>query len=232
MAYPNVAFITLTNSGYIDYTLNCLKSLDMIEFPKPLHCYCIGEEGYNKLKEKGYTCSLLSDEINDNFQEYRSGNWSNIVSHKFDIIYENLKRYDYVCITDGDIVFENKEFMDFLLNNIGENDILSQSEMMDEGDKSHMCSGFILIQSTPTTLQLFNPVNVERFRDVVGWGDQLYLNDISSQVKYDVLPLSKFPNGRYYYANCQTIKPYMIHFNWVVGHEKRQKMIEHEKWYM
>ena len=32
--YSNISFITLTNSGYIDYTLNCLQSLKNINMKK------------------------------------------------------------------------------------------------------------------------------------------------------------------------------------------------------
>ena len=40
----NIAFITLTNTGYIDYTLNCLQSLKNINMKKQLKVYCIGEK--------------------------------------------------------------------------------------------------------------------------------------------------------------------------------------------
>ena len=51
--YEDVAFVTLTNSGYIDYTLNCLESLNRIHSKLPLISYCLGVNGYNILKEKG-----------------------------------------------------------------------------------------------------------------------------------------------------------------------------------
>jgi len=46
----NIAFITLTNNGYLDYTNNCLKSLENCGFDKtPLVCYCVDNNSYNKL---------------------------------------------------------------------------------------------------------------------------------------------------------------------------------------
>ena len=81
-------FITLSNSGYIKFTLNCLESLKRIGFPSQLlHSYVIGKEGYNILKNNGYKCSLIDDEANSNFQTFRNGNWGDITFNKFKIIY-------------------------------------------------------------------------------------------------------------------------------------------------
>jgi hypothetical protein len=41
----DIAFITLTNNGYLDYTINCLESLKKINSDRKLKCYCVGEEG-------------------------------------------------------------------------------------------------------------------------------------------------------------------------------------------
>ena len=78
-----VKFITLTNTGYIDYTLNCLKSLENIKCDIKLHCYCIGKIGCDRLIENGYLCSSIDNESNSNFQKFRTGNWSNITFNKF-----------------------------------------------------------------------------------------------------------------------------------------------------
>ena len=109
-------FITLTNSGYIDYTLNCIESLKKINATPKLHCYCIGKEGYDNLKEKKVNVTLIDDENNSNFQKFREGNWSSIVYYKFIIIHENLKKYPYVLFTDGDIVYENKDFYKYSID--------------------------------------------------------------------------------------------------------------------
>lgn len=223
---PKIMFITLTNNGYIDYTLNCLKSLESINSDISLNCYCIGKDSFNKLQEKGYKCILIDDEVNTNFQTFRTGNWSNITYKKFQIIYENLLKYEYVCFTDGDIVFQ-KPFFDYLLDNIGENDLLCQRD----GDDI-ICSGFMFIKSNPNTIEIFNPLKMKDKEFNIGWDDQIYINEIKNQLKYKLLPLDLFPNGQYFYKNYNTINPYLIHFNWVVGHIKKQKMQEHNKWFI
>lgn len=224
----NIAFCTLTNTGYTDYTLNCLKSLEKIKFSRQLRLYCIGKKGHELLSSKNYNCSLIDDEKSCNFQSFRKGNWSDIIFNKFRIIYENLLTHKYVCFTDGDIVYENPIFMDYLLENIGDNDLLIQS---DNGDE--YCSGFMFIKSTEATRRIFDPDVAIRSKKTANWGDQIYLNEQckSRTIKFGVLPLNLFPNGKYYFEHPD-ISPYLIHFNWVIGDHKRRLMRDYGKWHL
>lgn len=226
----SISFVTLTNTGYIDYTQNCLKTLEKIKCDYPLQCYCIGKEGFEKLTKKGYNCHLIDEEENSNFQHFRHENWSNITFNKFKIIYENLLKYEYVCITDGDITYENKDFMKYLIENIGDNDLLIQSESLTDEEDYLLCSGFMFIKSSEKTIDVFNPQLTQQYKDTKEWDDQIYINEIKDKLKYKKLPLELFPNGRYYFKHYSTIKPYLIHFNWLVGHEKKDKMKYYQKW--
>jgi hypothetical protein len=226
-----VAFITLTNTGYIDYTLNCLKSLENIKSPDLPQIYCIGADGVQKLQSLGYHAELINEEKNSNFQIIRTGNWSNIVYHKFEIIHKNLLTHDFVCITDGDIVYKNHKFMKFLLNKIGSRELLIQNDMLSNDKTDTLCSGFMFIKSTQNTVSLFDPINVKEFRDKEGWGDQIYINSIKDRFNYKALPLELFPNGRFYYENHEKIRPYLVHFNWVKGNEKKEKMKKYGVWF-
>lgn len=227
-----IKFITLTNTGYVDYTLNCLESLKRIDFEFLPRCYCIGQKGFETLTGLGYDCVLIDDEKNSNFQIFRKGNWSNITYKKFLIIHENLLLHNYVCVTDGDIVYENKIFMDYLLEQIEDNDILIQDDKDPKCPKFNVCSGFMFIKSNIKTLELFNPKNVENDKDKKGWDDQVYLNKIIRKLKYKLLPQEFFPNGAYYYLNSKKINPYLIHFNYVIGKAKKDKMIKYNKWFV
>ena len=228
-----VKFITLTNNGYIDYTLNCLKSLELIGFQNQLHCYSIDNKCHNKLQSKGYKSILInSTSPNDSeFAVFRQGNWHNITKRKFDIIYNELRSNTYVCITDGDIVFLNKDFMDFCLKHIEDNDLVIQNDNSSDDNHENLCSGFMFIKSSPKTIELFNPINVEK--DVQsGWGDQKYINKIKDKLDYKLLPVKLFPNGKYYYGNHKKLKPMMIHFNYAKGHDKKKLMKKYKKWYI
>ena len=229
-ANDDIAFITLTNNGYIDYTLNCLQSLDRISMKQPLHVYCIGDKGYSVLQAKNVSCDLI--QTNDNIteiQEFRRKKWSNITYYKFEIIYKNLLNHKFVCITDGDIVYENNQMFDYLLQNIDDNDLLIQSECISDND---LCSGFMFIQSNETTRSIFHPDNVEKYRNVEGWDDQIYVNSMKYNLKYKKLPLKLFPSGNYFYTYSDIIDhPFLIHFNWVIGNEKKTRMAKYNKWF-
>ena len=101
--------------------------------------------------------------------------------------------------------------------------------IQDENSQDILCSGFMFIKSNKNTLSLFNPDNVKKYINTVGWDDQIYINDIKHLLKYKKLPSYLFPNGKYFY-NYNKINPYLIHFNYIVGHEKKNKMIYYNKW--
>lgn len=228
----DIAFITLTNTGYIPYTLNCLESLKRIGCDRLPHCYCVGKEGYELLKSRGYETTLIDDEQHSNFKKFKRGNWSAITLKKIEIIHENLLKHDFVCITDGDIVYENKDFMKDLVEKIGDNEMLIQSEGLENDEGSEVCTGFILIRATDNMKDVFNPVHVENYIGDINWDDQTYINGKLDRIKYKRLELELYPNGRFYKKNKEMINPYMIHFNWIVGHDKRDKMKDNGKWYI
>ena len=145
---------------------------------------------------------------------------------KFYIIYENLLKHDHVLFTDGDIVFENCNFIEYLINNIKDNDLLIQEEY----DGPDLCSGFMLIKSTEKTKKLFNPENVSYRK--TNWGDQIHINSIKHNLKYKKLDLDLFPNGRYYMDKDGKMNPYIIHFNHLLKNDKMRKMKEYGKWYI
>ena len=234
--HPSIAFITLTNTGYIQYTLNCFKSIDKLKtYTIPhLKAYCIGKEGYQLLKDNNYTCNEIKDddETHSELHTFRRGHFSNITYNKFVIIHENLINYDYVCYTDGDIVFQNPKVFDYLLEHIDNMDMLIQNDTLSDDDHSNLCSGFMFIRKSPKTISLFDPSIMKDKKNIVGWDDQIYINEIKKSLFYKLLPLDLFPTGKHYYLHHECIDPYMIHFNWVRGHKKTGKMKLHHKWYL
>ena len=225
------ALITLTNDGYFKYTLNCLLSLKKIGI-HDIKTYSIGKKAFNAIRGAGYKTIIIEDELSTGFQQFRSGNWSNITFKKFEIIHENLKENDFVCFTDGDIVFKKKEFLDYCMHNIGHDDLLIQNDAHEDNSDENLCSGFIFIKSNEKTMNFFNPQIVkERSNINEKWDDQIYVNQHKDEISYKKLPLSLFPNGKYFYDNHSLIDPYMIHFNWVIGHAKSWKILKHKEAY-
>lgn len=232
MLKSTVKFITLTNNEYVDYTLNCLKSLENIDFTIPLNSYSLGDDAHNILQSCGYKShSLRLESINDSqFNTFRKGNWHNVTKRKFEIIHRELKKNEYVCFTDGDVVFLDRNFMNYCFDYIQNTDMVIQNDTLSDSDCGNLCSGFMFIKSNNKTLDIFDPKNVEKYVKP-GWDDQIYINKVKNKLDFKVLPLELFPNGKYYYDNYKKLFPMMIHFNWVIGHQKQMKMILHSKWY-
>jgi hypothetical protein len=70
--------------------------------------------------------------------------------------------------------------------------------------------------------------------------DQDYLNKVAyrGELKYKLLPIELFSNGKYYYdevmdkADDEITESYLIHFNWIIGKPKIAKMKKAKKWYI
>jgi len=226
-----ISFITLTNKGYLPYTTNCLASLKKISIYN-LKCYAIGEYAYKQLLKNKIDATYIQDETNTNFQSYRQGNWADIILYKFQIIHDNLKNNDFVCFTDGDIVFKEALFLDYCKNEIGEADLLIQNDTQDDTSRQNLCSGFMFIRSNKTTLKYFDPAYVKANSIIAkGWGDQVYINQNKEKFNYKVLPLALFPNGKYYLENHISLAPYLIHFNWLIGHKKSAQIVRLKECY-
>ena len=142
---------------------------------------------------------------------------------------------DYVLYIDGDITVKHN-FTDTLLdisikNNL---DILFQN---DRNPKKpllrNVCAGFMLIKSNKKTLKFFNP-GQKVIKKIIKYRtfDQTHVNKSLSKFKYQILPLDKFPNGPYFYENFEEIEPWMIHFNYVTGEEKKELMQKYDEWYL
>jgi len=227
----NIKFITLTNKGYIKYTLNCLESLERCGIDKlSLTCYCIDQECFSFFSDLGLNAELIKENKfgrQSKERKFYEDDIYRIYMQKFYIIYENLLKYDYVLFTDGDIVFENSEFLDYLIDNIKDNDLLIQEEY---GVGDVICSGFMFFRSNDRTKYFMNPDNV-KYKEK-NWGDQVHINSIKSELKYKKLDLELFPNGKYYMDKYGKINPYMIHFNFLIGNNKQKTIKKYKKWYL
>lgn len=233
MTSKSIKFITLTNSGYLEFTLNLLQSLKNINYEGEIECCCIDQKVFDILEQKGAKCSLIegvkdNKELSD-FHKYRWGNWGTIMSQKYVIIYENLLKYDYVCYADGDIVFEDKNFMKHCLENINDNDFIAQ----DDKPGGPICAGFMFIKSNDKTKHYFNLDNMNKLYNAQKQkGDQTYVNLIASKLKYKLLPKKLYPNGHFFFENHKILKPHLIHFNWCKGLNKKELMKKYKKWYL
>lgn len=234
----DIKFITLTNDGYLNYTLNLIESLKNINFDlNIITFYCIGNKSYNTLKNKNLNVFRIDDNNAINLKTYGSNGWGDVLKYKTYIIHENLKNHKYVCITDGDIVYENNKFLEYCFSNLNthKSDMICQYDGINikPNKNDTICCGFMFIKSTEKTQELFNYNSLINIKG--DWKEQPYINRKIKLLKIKVTLLDRmlFPNGYIYYNyNDKIYTPYLIHFNWVVGDEKIKKMKLHEKWYL
>jgi len=226
-----IAYITLTNKGYVEYTKNCLKSLSMIGQSRLLEVYCIDEEAYHLLRHYPMKTMLEVPEEQKikEFQEFRQGNWNKVVYQKFRCIHKALLENDFVYFTDGDIVYKSDRFIKDLNNRMEDDtiDLLIQNDKQDDNDDGELCSGVMFIRSNKTTLKFFNPENIDI--DLIDC-DQIYVNKMKNFINYEKLPLKKYPNGLYH----RTKKPngFLIHYNYLIGNDKKKLMKEDSNWFI
>ena len=85
----------------------------------------------------------------------------------------------------------------------------------------------------------------ENHDSICAWGtSKVPMQEFSKKVDLDFndyvkrgcmfrsLPLEKYPNGKMFYDNTESLKnsSIIVHFNWVQGHLKMAKMKEHKLW--
>ena len=83
-----LAFITLTNYGYLEYTRNLIKSLENIGV-EGLIVYCLDNKSFNELEyDRKLKIENTEEEEIEDFYTFRSGDeWSLIMYNKFRIEY-------------------------------------------------------------------------------------------------------------------------------------------------
>ncbi len=231
------AFISLTNSGYLDFTRNCLASLKACGFEAEPRIYCADRAAGEALSCAGHDARYcgIDDDASGPLAIFGSREFGDIALQKIRVIHRCLLDHEFVLFTDADVTFEDSQFFPYLLEHIQGHELLIQNACMEDADHDNLCTGFWLIRSTENTRGLLDPVAAIRHRQSwvnENWQDQCYINAIKQQFDYALLPLELFPNGAYYRRNSMTINPYMVHHNWVLANEKESLMRKFGKWYL
>ena len=242
----NISIITMTNSGYLDFTRNCIKSLEKIGIFNLLKVYCVDEKCYRELEE--YKNVVLMDHVYgdsvNNLQKFprawqkmmknsnTESTFKDLVFLKFNAISHALENSSFVMLVDGDVVFLNDEFLNYAYNAIENFDILFQSET-DGVDKDNPCSGLMFMKSTNVVKDFFNLTTV---MEDESWdtfiGDQDYVHKNCNKLNYNYLPVELYPNGRYFQKHRGNISPYMVHYNWLRSTQKLKIMRRTNGWYI
>ena len=228
--YNDLSLITITNTGYKRLTDNTLESFNKLGLSLKPKIYCMDESCREYYNTKSYTTELLDIDFPHSC-EYSTKYWSLVTMQKLVGIYEELlKGTPYIFMFDGDIIFKDIQAIchiyDVILNDL-EIDLISQREYHGENKNLELNTGYLLIRNNDKTKNFFNPNNyIGKYKN-----DQNYVNHMKSKLNIHVLENDKFPNGKYFYENLPKT-PYIIHFNFVKGHQKESKMKNFNCWYL
>ncbi len=230
-------YVSLTNKGYIDYTHNLLSSIKENQIDIDLTIYSLDKDSYNYFSKKDISTKLIDTDASkidfSKFELQNSSEFYKIVYFKFYCINDLLQTNNYVHFLDGDIVIK-KDFSNEILK-YGENiELLAQSNKSPhDSNDEEINSGFMLFNSTKKIKKYINPkrFSLKKFSKFK-FHDQTYINNIKNRINYKLLNLDDFPNGAHFKKYKDSIDPFIIHYNYILGHEKKNEMIKDNNWYL
>jgi len=236
----NIQIITLANNGYLKFTYNCIKSLEKLGYNNLIKVYCADKKCYADLKTQYSNIEYIDSGYNKNIsrlrrypsqKHYTETEFKDVVFLKFVAISDALEKSNVIFV-DSDVVFLNEKFLEYLLNNIKNNEILFQSES-NGIDKNEPCSGLMYMKNSSNVKNFFDPsvvINDKEWTESVG--DQDYVRENKNKLKYDYMDISLFTNGRVWRQEHKKLDPYMIHFNWMKVNMKVKLMKRTGVWFL
>jgi len=224
---------TLTNYGYLLYTLNMLKSLRPYGLDKKVLIVTIDEKSHTTLQNMGYHTICIYDSL-VKFFPWNSKGYDKICYYKLEMIYQILSLGYNLVLIDGDIVFQQNPVKDILEWNQSTEDVWIQNDSTDDNNTTNMCTGYMMIRSNAKMIDLYDCVSdagKEKYKKcALDNNDQTYFNKyVKPDCTMKALPLALYPNGDFFY-NSSNLTTVLVHFNWVKGHEKMAKMKAHKMW--
>ena len=234
----NTVITTVTNYGYLLYTLNMLKSLEPFGLDKKIFLVCIDKKGTSILKRMGYNVFCVDDNELSKFSPWNTKGYDKICYLKLELIYRSLSLNKNVLLIDGDIVFRKNPLEDMGVwwkDTIY--DVWIQNDAQENRNTKNMCTGYMFIKTSDRLIELYDCVSDAGQKEYLTCAfdnnDQTYFNNfVKPGCMFNALPLEKYPNGKMYYDNTDMLNEsaIIVHFNWVQGHLKMAKMKEHKMW--
>jgi len=227
---------TVTNNGYLLYTLNMLKSLKPFGLDHKILILCLDRKGANVLEKRGYRPICIDHEIG-RFCPWNTKGYDQICYLKMELVYRILSFSKNVLLVDGDIVFLQDPMKDVLKWGKESGEVWIQNDAQKNQDTTNLCTGYLYLRSSPLMIELYDCVSAkgqEKYKKCAfDNNDQTYFNKyVKPHCKVNALPLEEYPNGKMFYDHLKSIRDdiVLVHFNWVKGHLKMAKMKEHKLW--
>ena len=231
----NTILTTLTNHGYLLYTLNMLKSLKPYGLDNKIIIVAIDLKSHTLIKKLGYNTICINQSFN-NFYPWNSPGYDKVCYYKLELIYRMLSLGHNILLIDGDIVFQQNPLKDIEKWEQSNEDVWIQNDGINDANTQNMCTGYMFVRSNEKMIALYDCISEsgkEKYKKCAfNNNDQSYFNDyVKPECSMYALPLQLYPNGNIFYAvpalQQNTI---LVHFNWVKGHQKMAKMKEHKMW--
>ncbi len=235
----NTVITTVTNYGYILYTLNMIKSLKPYKLDSKILIVCIDRKSASIFSSLGYdNIYCIEDESLSKFCPWNSKGYDKICYIKLELIYRILSLNKNVLLIDGDIVFRMNPLDDLKLWSTNKiNDVWIQNDSLQNNNTSNMCTGYMFIKYSDRLCSLYDCVSENGIKKYMMCAfdnnDQTYFNKyVKPYCIIQPLLLEYYPNGKMYYENNNKINSscVLVHFNWVQGHLKMAKMKEYKMW--
>ncbi len=236
---------TVTNYGYLLYTLNMLKSLKQFGLDNKILIICIDKKSAYILNKLGYNVFCIDDSNSQNtcshkitkFCPWNTKGYDKICYLKLELIYRLLNLNKNILLIDGDIVFLKDPLPD-IKKWLDEShiDVHIQNDSLDNSNTTNLCTGYMLIKSNDKMIKLYDCISDNGKKKYIECAfdnnDQSYFNKfVKPYCTFQALSLFKYPNGNVFYNNLSRKEiAVLIHFNWVHGHIKMAKMKENKLW--
>jgi len=246
----SIVWITLINHGYVDYTKNFVQSMVAANVGFTLKVYCIDQAsmdalaGFSPLCECHAAADFLKDKrLPSEMKEWLALDYKRITMSKLDAIVHALKTHpgQPVGYIDTDIVLFSDPSPLVLKEMEAHKDVHVFAQCDERGSVcsnrrqcTNFCTGVVVFRNMPDLYDLFQYTR----RDVVSQtGDQEFLNSQFQQRGVTVWTLDRavFPNGCFLpqLKDAKVDVPSsacLLHFNWMVGHQKKASMQRQGLW--
>ena len=249
----SILWITLINHGYADYTKNFLVAMDKAGISMKLVVYCTDKESMEAIRPlKNCICldakPFLKYDLPGDLKEWANTDYKRITFAKLDAIYHTLKitrqaGFQSVGFIDTDIILL-KDPTPIFLDRMQKNKRISVFSQCDENRETctnpaacpTLCTGVIVFRNIRENYRLF----LYTEEDIATYMcDQHFLlhnlrkhSMVCMTLEKNVLLNGSWPGVKTETPLVLPKSAALIHFNWMVGHEKMANMKRLGMWYV
>jgi hypothetical protein len=251
-----IPVVTISNFGYLPYVENLRESIRRAGITWQLIILCMDAKTVEYCKKRSIPCFPCSTNAGNealNWKDHEHVSVQRILIQKLDCLLQFMSAYpqmsEYIYM-DGDIMVF-KDFVPYVSEFSKAYDMVFQCDEFNYVPTCHSylpgtvcanaCTGFMYIKNTP-----FNRTVLDYRRfigdTVVLNADQGYINGMIKRshrlpetsfrtkiVKWTTFPRDLITNGSYL-GNLPPC-PYILHYNFLVGTDKKKKMQENGHWF-